>query len=126
MTRPSSCMLDGRDKVEHLLVAHEVVDEMPTRTHPHIARDLEIEMAQALSRDEAAIRRTAGEMGAPRAEQDPLDRRVDAIRTDKRIDEDQLPVLELGLDGVAAFHEAHEAVPDVNALRWQRPEQDGQ
>ena len=51
---------------------------------------------------------------------------MDAIRTDKRIDEDQLPVLELGLDGVVAFHEAHEAVPDVNALRWQRPEQDGQ
>jgi hypothetical protein len=51
---------------------------------------------------------------------------VDAIRTDKRIDEDRPPVLELGLDGVAAFHEAHEAMPDVNSLRWQRPKQDGQ
>jgi hypothetical protein len=50
---------------------------------------------------------------------------VDSIRTDERIDEDRLPVLEVGLDGVAAFHEAHEAVPDVNALRWQRPEQGG-
>jgi hypothetical protein len=65
-------------------------------------------------------------MRAPRAEQDPLDRRVDTIRTDKRIDENRLPVLELGLDGIATFHEAHEAVPNVNALRWQRPEQDGQ
>ena len=99
---------------------------MPTGTHPHIARDLEIEMAQTLGRDKAAIGRTAGEMGALRTEQDPLDRRVDAIRTDKRIDEDRPPVLELGLDGVAAFHEAHEAMPDVNSLRWQRPKQDGQ
>jgi hypothetical protein len=78
---------------------------MPTGTHPHIARDLEIEMAQALGRDEAAIGRTAGETGAPRAEQDPLDRRVDAIRTDKRIDEDRLPVFEVGLDGVAVIDE---------------------
>ena len=95
---------------------------MPTGTHPHIARDLEIEMAQALGRDEAAIGRTAGEMGAPRAEQDPLDRRVDAIRADKRVDEDRLPVLEVGLDGVAVIDEPHQPVPDVNALRWQAPE----
>ena len=46
---------------------------MPTGAHPHIACDLEIEMAQALGRDEAAVCRTAGEMGASWAEQDPLD-----------------------------------------------------
>ena len=54
-------------------------------------------------------------MGAPRAEQDPLDRRVDAIHTDKRIDEDRLPVLEVGLDWVAVIDEPHQPVPNVNA-----------
>ena len=85
------------------------------------------EMAQALRRDETAIGgRTAGEMGAPRAEQDPLDRRVDAIRTDKRVDEDRLPVLEVGLDGVAVVHQSHQPVPDVNTLLRKCPEQGGQ
>ena len=83
-------------------------------------------MAHALRRDETAIGRTAGEMGAPRAEQDPLDRRVDAIRTDKRVDEDRLPVLEVRLDGVAVIHQSHQPVPDVNALRRKCPEQGGQ
>ena len=46
-------------------------------------------------------------MGSSWAEQDPLDRRVDAIRTDKRVDEDTLPVLELGLDGVAVIDEPY-------------------
>ena len=80
---------------------------MPTGTHPHIARDLEIEIAQTLGRDEAAIGRTAGEMGAPRTEQDPLDRRVDAIRTDKRVDENRLPVLKVRLDSVAVIDEPY-------------------
>ena len=32
---------------------------------------------------------------------------MDAIRTDKRVDEDRLPVLELGLDGVAVIDEPY-------------------
>ena len=46
---------------------------------------------------------------------------MNAIRTDKRVDEDRLPVLELGLDAVAAIDEPYKPVPDVNALRRQRP-----
>ena len=48
---------------------------------------------------------------------------MDAVRADKRVDEDRLPVLEVRLDGVAVIDEAHQAVPDVNALGRQRPKQ---
>src|SRR5262249_36165946 len=33
-----------RDEVDELLVAHEVVDDVATRPHPHLRGDLEVEI----------------------------------------------------------------------------------
>jgi predicted signal transduction protein with EAL and GGDEF domain len=48
---------------------------------------------------------------------------VDAVRADKPVEADGLPVLEVGLDGVAVIDKASRPVPGMHALRWQRPKQ---
>ena len=71
--------VDHGDEIQKLPVAHVVVDEVLARPHPDLGLDRDVEVRDALGRDEAAIAHAAGEMRLLRPEQETAHGRVNAV-----------------------------------------------
>ena len=105
-------------KLTSSLLLHEVVDEVRAGPHPDLRRHLELEVAQALGRDEAAIGGAAREAPAPRARTAPRGRRS-GCRRPRRGRRRRRPRRSSNCTSTRSpwSSQALEAVPDVQALR---------
>jgi hypothetical protein len=109
-------LLDDRDEVDQTLLLDVVVDEVPARAHPELGGHVQIEVRQALRRDEAAVGGAPGEGRVLRAEERGADGRVDAVGADQQADLDGGAVRERRRDAIAAVGEARQPVANVQAL----------
>src|SRR5215471_1595860 len=90
--------------------------EMPARTDPGLAAELEPETGDALGRNEPAIRDTAGKGRLLLAEQRRAHRRMDAVGADEDVRSDMRAVFETRLGAVAVIGKAEQSVAEMHAF----------
>jgi hypothetical protein len=92
------------------------VHEVAAGPDPRLRADLEIEVRDALGRDQAAIGDAAGEARRLLAEQCGAHGRVDPVGADEDVGRDARAALEPGRDAIARVLEADQPVTEMNAV----------
>src|SRR5438270_13843433 len=110
-------VLGPADKIQQLAARHEVMHEMAARPDPGLAAELEI--GEALDRDEPAIGDAAGEFRRLVAEQDRAHRRMNAVGADQNVGRDPGAVVEPRFDMIALVAEPEEAMTEMDVLERQ-------
>ena len=112
-------VLGPADKVQQLAARHEVMHEMAARPDPGLTTELELEIGEALDRDEPAIGDAAGEFRRLLPKQDCAHRRMNAVGADQHVGVDAHAVIEPRLDMAALVAEPEEAMTEMDALERQ-------
>ena len=113
-------LFERRDEVQEPPLADEVVNEVATRSHPDLRRDLESEPGQAVSGHQASIRGATRESRAVFAEHQVAHGGMDPIGADDDVEACRRAVVKRHVHAIAAIGERNQPMREMHAILRQR------